>query len=84
MTRIVLSVIDECVLMDCASSMHVRKDDIGQASLGPRRGPARCRATRWPSRSSKTLKRELVEERRYGTRDEARQDIFKYIEFYCQ
>ena len=32
---------------------------------------------------SKTLKRELVEERRYGTRDEARQDIFKYIEFYC-
>lgn len=30
----------------------------------------------------KTLKRELVEERSYGTRDEARQDIFKYIELY--
>ena len=31
----------------------------------------------------KTLKRELVEEGSYGTRDEARQDIFKYIELYC-
>ena len=31
----------------------------------------------------KTLKRELVEERSYGTRDEAKQDIFKYIELYC-
>ncbi|MEQ3028589.1 IS3 family transposase, partial [Collinsella sp. CLA-ER-H6] len=30
----------------------------------------------------KTLKRELVEERSYGTRDEAKQDIFKYIELY--
>ena len=30
----------------------------------------------------KTLKRELVEERGYGTRDEAEQDIFKYIELY--
>lgn len=30
----------------------------------------------------KTLKRELVEERGYGTRDEARQDIFKRIELY--
>ena len=30
----------------------------------------------------KTLKRELVEERSYGTRDEARQDIFKYIGLY--
>ena len=30
----------------------------------------------------KTLKRELVEERSYGTRDGARQDIFKYIELY--
>ena len=30
----------------------------------------------------KTLKRELVEERSHGTRDEARQDIFKYIELY--
>ena len=30
----------------------------------------------------KTLKRELVKERSYGTRDEARQDIFKYIELY--
>ena len=30
----------------------------------------------------KTLKGELVEERSYGTRDEARQDIFKYIELY--
>ena len=31
----------------------------------------------------KTLKRELVKERSYGTRDEAKQDIFKYIELYC-
>lgn len=31
----------------------------------------------------KTLKRELAEERSYGTRDEAEQDIFKYIELYC-
>lgn len=31
----------------------------------------------------KTLKRELVEERSYGTRGEAKQDIFKYIELYC-
>ena len=30
----------------------------------------------------KTLKRELAEERSYGTRDEAKQDIFKYIELY--
>ena len=30
----------------------------------------------------KTLKRELVKERDYGTRDEAKQDIFKYIELY--
>lgn len=30
----------------------------------------------------KTLKRELVKERSYGTRDEAKQDIFKYIELY--
>ena len=30
----------------------------------------------------KTLKKELVEERSYGTRDEAEQDIFKYIELY--
>ena len=30
----------------------------------------------------KTLKGELVEERSYGTRDEAKQDIFKYIELY--
>ena len=30
----------------------------------------------------KTLKRELVEGRSYGTRDEAKQDIFKYIELY--
>lgn len=30
----------------------------------------------------KTLKRELAEERGYGTRDEAKQDIFKYIELY--
>ena len=32
---------------------------------------------------SKTLKRELAEERSYGTRDEADQDVFKYIELYC-
>ena len=31
----------------------------------------------------KTLKRELVKERSYRTRDEAKQDIFKYIELYC-
>lgn len=31
----------------------------------------------------KTLKRELAEERSYRTRDEAKQDIFKYIELYC-
>ena len=31
----------------------------------------------------KTLKRELAEERSYGTRDEAEQDIFKHIELYC-
>lgn len=31
----------------------------------------------------KTLKRELAEERGYGTRDEAKQDIFKHIEPYC-
>ena len=30
----------------------------------------------------KTLKRELAEERSYGTRDEAKQDIFKRIELY--
>lgn len=30
----------------------------------------------------KTLKRELAEERGYGTRDEAEQDIFRYIELY--
>ena len=30
----------------------------------------------------KTLKRELVKGRDYGTREEARQDIFKYIELY--
>lgn len=30
----------------------------------------------------KTLKRELVKERSYGTRDEAKQDIFKHIELY--
>lgn len=30
----------------------------------------------------KTLKRELVKERSYGTRDEAKRDIFKYIELY--
>ena len=32
---------------------------------------------------SKTLKRELAEERGYGARDEAEQGIFKYIEPYC-
>lgn len=32
---------------------------------------------------SKTLKRELAEERGYGARDEAEQDIFKHIELYC-
>ena len=31
----------------------------------------------------KTLKRELVEEKSCGTRDEAEQDVFKYIELYC-
>lgn len=31
----------------------------------------------------KTLKRELVEGRSYRTRDEAKQDIFKHIELYC-
>ena len=31
---------------------------------------------------SKTLKRELAEERSCGTRGEAKQDIFKYIELY--
>lgn len=31
----------------------------------------------------KTLKRELAEERGYGTRDEAKQAIFKHIELYC-
>ena len=31
----------------------------------------------------KTLKRELAEGRSYGTRDEAKQDNFKYIELYC-
>ena len=31
----------------------------------------------------KTLKRELVKERSYRTRDEAKRDIFKYIEPYC-
>ena len=30
-----------------------------------------------------TLKRESAEGRSYGTRDEAKQDIFKYIELYC-
>ena len=30
----------------------------------------------------KTLRRELVEERGYGTRGEAKQDIFKYMELY--
>ena len=32
---------------------------------------------------SKTLKRELAEERSYGMRDEAEQDVFKCIELYC-
>ena len=31
----------------------------------------------------KTLKRESADERSYGTRDEAEQDIFKHIELYC-
>ena len=31
----------------------------------------------------KTPKRESPEGRSYGTRDEAEQDIFKYIELYC-
>lgn len=31
----------------------------------------------------KMLKRELAEERSYGTRDEAKQGIFKHIELYC-
>ena len=31
----------------------------------------------------KTLKRESAEGRSCGTRDEAKQDIFKYIELYC-
>ena len=31
----------------------------------------------------KTLKREFAEERSHGTRDEAKQDIFKHIEPYC-
>ena len=31
----------------------------------------------------KTLKRELAEGRSYGTRDEAEQDVFKYIELCC-
>ena len=31
----------------------------------------------------KTLKRELAEERSHGTRDEAKQGIFKRIELYC-
>lgn len=31
----------------------------------------------------KTLKRESAEGRSYGARDEAKQDIFKYIELYC-
>ena len=31
----------------------------------------------------KTLKRESAEGRSYGTRDEAKQDIFKRIELYC-
>jgi Transposase and inactivated derivatives len=30
----------------------------------------------------KTLKRELVKDRGYKTREEAKQDIFKYIELY--
>ena len=32
---------------------------------------------------SETLKGELVEGRSYGTRDGAKQDIFKYIKLYC-
>ena len=32
---------------------------------------------------SKTLKRELAEERSYRRRDEAKQGIFKRIELYC-
>ena len=32
---------------------------------------------------SETLKGKLVEGRSYGTRDGAKQDIFKYIELYC-
>lgn len=31
----------------------------------------------------KTLKRESAEERGYGTRNEAKQGVFKYIELYC-
>jgi len=31
----------------------------------------------------KTLKRELVKGKECKTRDEAKQDIFKYIELYC-
>ena len=70
--------------MDCASSMRVRKDDIGQASLGPRRGPARRWTTRRAGPFFKSLKRELVKERSYRTRDEVnKQDIPKYIELYC-
>ena len=30
----------------------------------------------------KTLKRELINDRRYKTRDEARQEVFKYVELY--
>ena len=30
----------------------------------------------------KTLKRELINDRRYRSRDEARQEVFKYIELY--
>jgi putative transposase len=30
----------------------------------------------------KTLKRELINDRRYKSRDEARQEVFKYIELY--
>ncbi|WP_418924128.1 transposase, partial [Ellagibacter isourolithinifaciens] len=33
--------------------------------------------------SFKTLKGESAEGRGYGTRDEAKQDIFKHIELYC-
>ena len=33
--------------------------------------------------SFRTLKRESAEGRSYGTRDEAKQDIFKCIELYC-